>query len=110
MTFLEFSRKEWEELTGADESENFKYRVYDEDDGAVEHEVKNDDETKIRVFVDEEEGIMEVSSHAFVPCLVQGHGIFQNPDGWGELNEWRIDGEWFTETLADLKANGYETV
>jgi len=47
---------------------------------------------------------MEVSSHAFVPSLQSGNGIYQNPDGWGTLNEWRIDGEWYNQIIAAITA------
>ena len=103
MTYLKFSREEWEQLTGSDESENFVYRVFDEDQGFVEHEVEGDD-AQIRVFLDEEETSMEVSSHAFVPSLEFGNGIYENPDGWGELNQWTIDGDWYTAIISALKA------
>ncbi len=103
MTYLNFTREEWEQMTGADESGNFTYRVFDEDEGYIEHEVTGDD-AQIRVFIDEDENSMEVSAHGFVPNMERGCGIYQQADGWGELNSWSIDGEWYNEIIAAIKA------
>ena len=103
MTNLKFSREEWETITGCDESENFTYRIFDEDEGFIEHEVNGDD-AQIRLTV--LENSIEASSHGFTHNMENGHGIYSQPDGWGELNEWNIEGEFFAATIQQLKESG----
>lgn len=94
MNELRFSREEWEHITGSDESANFTYQLFDEDEGIREEEVVGDN-AQVRVFIEPDR--MNVSSHGFGPHMESGHGIYQQPDGWCEINEWVVNGEYFNE-------------